>query len=138
MKKVERVTPGVWRESIVVADSSDGLRVDRIHYPPGGHTHWHLHTREQVLYGELGRGWIQFEGGHPAALTPGQVIQVPVGARHWHGAASDTSLVHLAVTAGGETVWLGEVSAEEYVGCDSVYGTDTEDPDSALGTYRRQ
>ena len=138
MKEVERVTPGVWREPIVVAESSDGLRVDRIHYPPGGHTHWHLHTKEQVLYGELGRGWIQFEDGYPASLTPGEVIQVPVGVRHWHGAASDTSLVHLAVTAGGDTVWLGEVSAAEYLGCDSAYGADTADPDSDRSTDPRQ
>ena len=138
MKEVQRVTPGVWREPIVVADSPDGLRVDRIHYPPGGHTHWHLHTREQVLYGELGRGWIQFEATHPTSLTPGGVIQVPVGMRHWHGAASDTSLVHLAVTAGGDTVWLGEVSAAEYVGCDSACSADTTDPDSDFSTYPRQ
>ena len=138
MKEVQRVTPGVWREPIVIADSPDGLRVDRIHYPPGGHTHWHLHTREQVLYGELGRGWIQFEATHPTSLTPGGVIQVPVGVRHWHGAASDTSLVHLAVTAGGDTVWLGEVSAAEYVGCDSACSADTTDPDSDFSTYPRQ
>ena len=138
MKEVQRVTPGVWREPIVVADSPDGLRVDRIHYPPGGHTHWHLHTREQVLYGELGRGWIQFEATHPTSLTPGGVIQVPVGVRHWHGAASDTSLVHLAVTAGGDTVWLGEVSAAEYVGCDSACSADTTDPDSDFSTYPHQ
>jgi len=138
MKEVQRVTPGVWREPIVVADSPEGLRVDRIHYPPGGHTHWHLHTREQVLYGELGRGWIQFEATHPTSLTPGGVIQVPVGVRHWHGAASDTSLVHLAVTAGGDTVWLGEVSAAEYVGCDSACSADTTDPDSDFSTYPRQ
>ena len=138
MKEVQRVTPGVWREPIVVADSPDGLRVDRIHYPPGGHTHWHLHTREQVLYGELGRGWIQFEATHPTSLTPGGVIQVPVGVRHWHGAASDTSLVHLAVTAGGDTVWLGEVSAAEYVGCDSACSADATNPDSDFSTYPRQ
>ena len=138
MNAVQRVTAGVWREPILAAESADGLRVDRIHYPPGGHTHWHLHTREQVLYGELGRGWIQFEDGNSASLTPGEVIQVSVGVRHWHGAASDTSLVHLAVTAGGDTVWLGEVSAEEYLGCDGAYRAHPADPDSDLGTHPRQ
>ena len=128
------MTAGVWREPIAAAGASAGLRVDRIHYPPGGHTHWHLHTKEQVLYGELGRGWIQFENGHPASLTPGEVIQVPVGMRHWHGAASDISLVHLAVTAGGDPVWLGEVSAQEYFGCDSAYRADAADPESDLTT----
>jgi limonene-1,2-epoxide hydrolase len=90
--------------------------VDRIHYPPGDHTHWHVHTGEQVLYGESGRGWVRFAGQERVEIEPGVVVQVPVGVRHWHGARPDTALVHLAVTAGGDTEWLGEVSVEEYAG----------------------
>jgi limonene-1,2-epoxide hydrolase len=92
------------------------VRVDRFHYPPGGHTHWHLHTGEQVLYGEAGRGWVRFEGRDRDRLDPGGVVRVPVGVRHWHGAVPDEALVHIAVTAGGDTEWLGEVSPEEYAG----------------------
>jgi len=90
--------------------------MDRFHYPPGGHTHWHIHTGEQVLYGESGRGWVRFEGRERVVIEPGAVVHVPVGLRHWHGARPDTALVHLAVTAGGGTEWFGEVTAEEYAG----------------------
>lgn len=72
--------------------------MDRFHYPPGGHTHWHLHTGEQVLYGESGRGWVRFEGRERVVIEPGAVVHVPVGLRHWHGARPDTALVHVAVT----------------------------------------
>jgi len=41
-------------------------------------------------------------------------VHVPVGLRHWHGATPDQAFVHLAVTAGGDTVWLGEVTPEQY------------------------
>jgi limonene-1,2-epoxide hydrolase/quercetin dioxygenase-like cupin family protein len=111
-----RVTPGVTRTSIVAGASPEAVRVDRFHYPPGGHTHWHLHTGEQVLYGESGRGWVQFDGQERARLDPGRVVPVPVGVRHWHGAVPDESLVHIAVTAGGDTEWLGELTLEEYAG----------------------
>ena len=70
MKEEQRVTPGVWREPIVVAESSDGLRVDRIHYPPGGHTHWHLHTKEQVLW-RAGPGLDQVRRRASGVADPG-------------------------------------------------------------------
>jgi limonene-1,2-epoxide hydrolase len=69
-----------------------------------------------VLYGESGRGWVRVEGQERVAIEPGGVVHVPVGLRHWHGARPDTALVHVAVTAGGDTEWLGEVTAEEYAG----------------------
>src|SRR5689334_5757265 len=104
MPEPGRVTTGVRREALHAASEGDGIRVDRIRYPPGGHTHWHLHTGEQVLYGEQGRGWVEFEGQPRVGLTPGQIVHVPVGVHHWHGAVPDEPLVHLAVTAGGDTV----------------------------------
>lgn len=90
--------------------------MDRFYYPPGGHTHWHIHTAEQVLYGESGAGWVRFADQDRVAIEPGGVVHVPVGLRHWHGARPDTDLTHVAVTAGGDTEWLGEVTAEEYAG----------------------
>jgi limonene-1,2-epoxide hydrolase len=111
-----KVTPGVIRTSLLSGASEGALRVDRFHYPPGGHTHWHIHTGEQVLYGESGRGWVRFEGRERVVIEPGAVVHVPVGLRHWHGAQPDAALVHVAVTAGGGTEWLGAVTAEEYAG----------------------
>jgi limonene-1,2-epoxide hydrolase len=111
-----KVTPGVTRTPLLAGASADALRADRFHYPPGGHTHWHIHTGEQVLHGESGRGWVRFAGQERIAIEPGAVVHVPAGLRHWHGARPNTALTHIAVTAGGDTEWLGEVTAQEYAG----------------------
>jgi limonene-1,2-epoxide hydrolase/quercetin dioxygenase-like cupin family protein len=111
-----KVTPGVTRTPLLRGTSEDALRADRFRYPPGGHTHWHIHAGEQVLYGESGRGWVRFEGQERVPIEPAGVVHVPVGVRHWHGSRPDTALVHVAVTAGGGTEWLGEVTAAEYAG----------------------
>jgi len=131
MAESPHVTPGVHRTPIVVGASPDAVRVDRFHYPPGGHTQWHLHTGEQILYGEQGRGWVQFEDRPRTPLTPGDVVPVPIGLPHWHGATANDPLVHLAVTAGGETVWLGDVSAAEYRGTDD----DPTDPGAVVRAF---
>jgi quercetin dioxygenase-like cupin family protein len=94
-----KVTPGVVRTSLLAGASAEALRADRFHYPPGGHTHWHLHTGEQVLYGESGAGWVRFADQDRVAIEPGAVVHVPVGLRHWHGARPDTALVHIAIDA---------------------------------------
>ncbi len=75
-----KVTPGVMRTPLLLGASEDALRVDRFHYPPGGHTHWHIHTGEQVLYGESGRGWVRFEGQGRVAIEPGGVVRAFVAA----------------------------------------------------------
>ena len=116
MPDVPKVTPGVRRAAVLAAQVPHGVRVDRFFYPPEGHTHWHSHSGEQVLYGESGRGWVKFAGQERAMIGPGEVVYVPVGVRHWHGATPDGPLVHLAVTAGADTSWLGELSSDEYPG----------------------
>jgi quercetin dioxygenase-like cupin family protein len=109
-----KVTPGVARTSLHSALSDNAMRVDRIVYGPGAHTHWHAHLGEQVLYGEVGHGWVKFDGQPRMPIDQGRIVYVPVGAKHWHGACADDELVHLAFTAGGDTIWLGEVTASEY------------------------
>lgn len=110
-----RVTAGVSRVSLHTALTHDGVRLDRISYLAGAHTHWHVHTGEQILYGREGLGWVKFDGRARVAIEPGTVAYVPVGVRHWHGATPDGALVHLAFTAGGDTIWLGEVTPKEYL-----------------------
>ena len=56
MADVMKVTPGVKRTALLTAQVPGGVRVDRFFYPQAGHTHWHSHSGEQVLYGQSGRG----------------------------------------------------------------------------------
>ena len=64
-----------------------------------------------------GRGWYQEEGKEAVELTPGKVVNIPVGVKHWHGAAADSWFSHLAIEIEGEdggTEWCEAVSDEDY------------------------
>ncbi|MGN0222153.1 MAG: carboxymuconolactone decarboxylase family protein [Prevotella sp.] len=86
-------------------------------FAPGCRNNWHIHHgAHQILICISGKGWYQ-EWGKPAvALYPGDVIDIPEGVKHWHGAQRDSWFQHIAthVKTGGEETneWLEPVSEE--------------------------
>ena len=88
-------------------------------FEPGCRNNWHIHHKAvQVLICVAGRGWYQ-EWGKPAVpLTPGTIIEIPEGVKHWHGAAADSWMQHLAIHTheqeGASNEWLEPVSDEQY------------------------
>ena len=109
----EQFTEGVWRTDAIDASLAQHLRGQRFTYAPGARSGWHVHTQEQALVVVTGRGLIAWQGlDAPQGMGPGDWVYVSPGVPHWHGAAPDSVLVHLAVTAGGETLWLGPVADE--------------------------
>ena len=90
-------------------------------FEPGCRNNWHIHHNQvQVLICVAGRGWYQ-EWGKPAVkMTPGTVIEIPEGAKHWHGAAADSWFQHLTyhkdVHEGASNEWLEPVTDEQYKG----------------------
>jgi quercetin dioxygenase-like cupin family protein len=106
----DKFTDGVWQAEVLPATRPGGMRGNRFAYAPGGRSNWHIHAGEQALIVVSGRGLIQWEGlDEPKELKPGDWIHVQPGVPHWHGATDDSIFVHLAVTAGGDTEWLGAV-----------------------------
>jgi quercetin dioxygenase-like cupin family protein len=104
-----RFTGRIW-QTVMIAPEGDGLSGIRFSYAPGARSHWHVHTGEQALIVLDGRGWIAWEGGNgPQPLAPGDWVHVTPGVPHWHGADAATVFSHLAVTANGDTHWLGPV-----------------------------
>ncbi|MFN0088893.1 MAG: cupin domain-containing protein [Acidimicrobiales bacterium] len=81
-----------------------GLAQGRVHFYDGAHTNWHLHTGDQVLYFVEGRGMAQDLGGEVFECQPGDVMHVPPGTRHIHGAMPGHDAVHVAITQ-GEAIW---------------------------------
>jgi quercetin dioxygenase-like cupin family protein len=76
--------------------------------------------------GTAGFGWYQEEGRPAQALKPGEVVNIPEGVKHWHGAAKDSWFSHLAlsVPAGGAaTDWLEPVGDEVYLKLAASRGT---------------
>jgi quercetin dioxygenase-like cupin family protein len=87
-------------------------------FEPGARTAWHTHPRGQTLVVTAGRGHVQLWGGPIREIKPGDVVWIAPGEKHWHGAASMTSMTHIAIQEqeDGKVVdWLEQVSDEQYL-----------------------
>lgn len=97
------------------------MRVNAVHFCPGARTAWHCHAVGQTLHVTEGVGLVQSRGGDVVEIRPGQTIYTPPGEWHWHGAAPENFMTHLAMweaTADGapETTWGDHVTDAEYQG----------------------
>lgn len=93
--------------------------VSNVTFEPGCRNHWHIHHGAvQVLVCVYGRGWYQEWGKKAIPLIEGAVIEIPQGVKHWHGAAKNSWMQHLAYTTNVQkdayNEWLEEVSDEQY------------------------
>jgi quercetin dioxygenase-like cupin family protein len=104
-------TGTVWGDPVL--PTTDGTTINSVTFTPGARTFWHHHERGQILLVTAGTGWVCTHGESPQPLTVGDVVWVPPGERHWHGAGAGTIMTHLA-TSLGVTTWLDEVSEDEY------------------------
>ncbi len=108
-------------QSYLAPLSTEQVPVYNVTFEPGCRNNWHIHHASkgggQMLLCVGGRGWYQEWGKAPVELTPGTVINIPANVKHWHGAASDSWMSHLAIEVEGEdasTEWLEAVSEEDY------------------------
>jgi len=86
-------------------------------FEPGARTAWHTHPLGQTLIVTFGRGRVQREGGPIEEIRAGDIVWFPPGEKHWHGAAPDTAMRHIAIAEarGGAVVdWMEKVSDEQY------------------------
>ena len=90
-------------------------------FEPGCRNNWHIHNADkgggQILLCVAGSGWYQEEGKPARSLNPGDVVVIPAGVRHWHGAKKDCWFSHIAVEVPGENAkneWCEPVSDEAY------------------------
>ncbi|MGA7901464.1 MAG: cupin domain-containing protein [Terrimicrobiaceae bacterium] len=86
-------------------------------FEPGARTAWHTHPLGQTLIVTAGCGWVQREGAPIEEIHPGDVISIPPGEKHWHGAAPTTAMTHIAIQEAldGKVVdWMEKVSDEQY------------------------
>lgn len=88
-------------------DEPDGS-VLLVSFPTGIRSHWHRHPGGQFLYVTDGRGRVGTRDGSVAEIGVGDLVHAPPGEEHWHGAATDAPVTHLAVNLGA-TEWLEDV-----------------------------
>ena len=104
-----------------LTDPKCGLFLANVTFEPGCRNNWHIHHADkgggQILLVTGGRGYYQ-EWGQPAReLHAGDVVNIPAGVKHWHGAAPTSWFAHLAIEVPGENTkseWCEPVDAEEY------------------------
>lgn len=113
-------TGTVWQDPIMEqAPAPARVRASKVTFAPGARTHWHHHPLGQTLYVLSGIGRFQTEHQPIVEIRPGDVIWIPPGERHWHGAAPDTMMVHIAMQeAEGSVhvVWQEPVTEDQYHG----------------------
>ncbi len=86
-------------------------------FEPGAHTAWHTHTLGQILIVTAGTGRVQRWGDSVEGIRQGDVVWIPPGQKHWHGAAPNSSMAHIAIVEqlDGKTVdWMEKVSDAQY------------------------
>lgn len=116
----EYFTGDVWLDPIA-HPREDGQRmtVAMVRFAPGARTAWHSHVLGQTLHITAGIAWVQSRGGPKIEARTGQTLYCPPGEEHWHGAAPDSFMEHLAMLDNADdpaetTTWFGHVTDEEY------------------------
>lgn len=101
--------------------TTEGVAIGNVTFEPGCRNNWHIHHAKsgggQILLCTAGRGYYQEWGRDAQELHPGDVVVIPAGVKHWHGAAADSWFAHLAVEVPGKetsTEWCETVSQENY------------------------
>jgi quercetin dioxygenase-like cupin family protein len=119
-----RSGPPEWFTGTVLIDAvatpadRSRLQASSVHFAPGARTAWHTHPNGQTIYVTEGVGRCQGRGGPILVIRPGDRVFFEPGEEHWHGAALDRFMTHLAMVQvddeGTSATWGDLVTDEEY------------------------
>ena len=114
-----RFVGDVYLTPIYNGDEPSRMSVTLVRFTPGAHTNWHSHAVGQTLHVTEGVGLVGTRDGQVLRVRAGDTIICPPDEDHWHGAAADTFISHLAMLesrpdGGDPTTWLEPVLEEEY------------------------
>ena len=101
-----------------VSLEGSGINSGWVHFTPGARTNWHTHTLGQTIHVIEGVGRVQREGGEIEEVRAGDTVFFEPGENHWHGAAPDRFMSHIAIVrlpeSGTGTDWGHKVTDEDY------------------------
>lgn len=111
-------TGTAWRDTVAEAEPPSRLRVHIVTFTPGSRTFWHTHPVGQAVHVTSGSGLVGREDGTVRRVSAGDSVWFAPGERHWHGAAADSVLVHIAIQEadddGKMADWAEPVSEHDY------------------------
>lgn len=112
----EWFTGDAYADAIHRGEDPSRTRADMVRFTTGARTARHSHGLGQTLRVVEGIALVQSRGGDIVEAHPSDVIRTPPGEEHWHGAAPDRFMVHLALWETDDATWLGHVSDDEHNG----------------------
>lgn len=110
-------TGAVRAEQRFQAEAPGRLGGGLVTFEPGARTAWHTHPLGQTLIVTAGVGRVQHWGGAAQEIRPGDIVSIPPGIKHWHGAAPSTGMAHIAIAEaldGKSVAWLEHVTDAQY------------------------
>lgn len=113
----EYFTGIVYQDPIIQTSDPARARAVCVTFLPGGRTNWHTHPLGQTLFVTYGVGRVQKEGEPIREIRPGDTVYIHPGEVHWHGAAPDQMMIHVAMQEALDGIhidWMGPVSDEDY------------------------
>jgi quercetin dioxygenase-like cupin family protein len=114
----EWFTGTVHIDTIAAPGERSRLGAASVHFAPGARTAWHTHPLGQTIYVTEGVGRCQRQGGPVEVIRPGDRVFFEPGENHWHGAAPDRFMTHVAMQLADESgtpvAWGEHVSDEDY------------------------
>jgi quercetin dioxygenase-like cupin family protein len=116
----DRFVGDVWLDALVSGEPPSRMRVSVVRFAPGSRNAWHAHAVGQTLHVTEGIGRVQARGSDVLEIRAGDTVHTPPGEWHWHGAAPDHFMTHLAMweapAEGDESEWAEHVSDADYRG----------------------
>jgi quercetin dioxygenase-like cupin family protein len=109
VQRGETFTGTVWSDPVL---RTDGVIVNSVFFAPGVRTNWHIHEHGQLLVVTHGSGLVEVRDGDVSRVGPGDVVHFAPGELHWHGATSESYLLHIAISL-GRSEWLEPVSDDQ-------------------------
>lgn len=112
----EYFTGSVRVETLFSVSEPSGISGARVTFEPGARTAWHTHPLGQTLIVTAGTGWVRQWGGAVEEMR-GDVVRIPPGVKHWHGATATTRMTHIALQEqldGKVVEWMEQVGDEQY------------------------
>ncbi len=114
----EYFTGAVYIDAIAAPSPPSRTAAASVHFTPGARTAWHIHPFGQTIYVLEGVGRCQREGGAVEEIRPGDRVFFEPGENHWHGAAPDRLMTHIAIQevdeSGSPVTWGEHVTDEQY------------------------
>jgi quercetin dioxygenase-like cupin family protein len=115
-------TGDVYIDAVAAPSDPFSLQAASVHFTPGARTAWHTHPKGQTIFVTEGVGLCQRAGGPIEVIRPGDRVFFEPGENHWHGAAPNRLMTHVAMQLlddqGSVVAWGVHVSDEEYGAAD--------------------